>query len=77
MQSAFHGRTWIHITSSSHLGQCGGQTPGLSIQETHSGCSRMAQHPLVLGSSGHVEPDSLVPARPAQPTHTAIQSDPL
>ena len=42
------------------------------MQEHHSDCSRVAQDPLVLGHSGHVKPDSLVPA---QPVHTAFQSD--
>ena len=42
------------------------------MQENHSDCSRVAQHSLVWGSSGHVKPDLIVPA---QPTHSAIQSD--
>ena len=43
------------------------------MQVTHSHCSRMAQHALVLGSSGHVQPD---PSEHAQPVNTALQSDP-
>ena len=35
----------------------------------------MAQHALVLGSSGHVQPNATEPAPPAQPAHSAIQSD--
>ena len=42
------------------------------MQENHSNCSRMAQHALVVGSSGHVQPN---PTEPAQPAHTTIQSD--
>ena len=42
------------------------------MQENHSNCSRVAQHTLVLGSSGHVEPNSIVPAQAADST---IQSD--
>ena len=42
------------------------------MQENHSDCSRVAQHALVLGSSGHVKPN---PTEPAQPAHTTIQSD--
>ena len=38
-----------------------------------SDCPRMAQHSLVLGSSGHVQPN---PTKPAQPSNTALQSDP-
>ena len=35
----------------------------------------MAQHALVLGSSGHVQSDPSEPAQPHQPSHTTIQSD--
>ena len=42
------------------------------MQENHSNCSKVAQHALVLGLSGHVEPNSIVPAQPADST---IQSD--
>ena len=41
------------------------------MQENHSDCSWVAQHALVLGSSGHVKPDRIVPAKPA---HSAIKS---
>ena len=41
------------------------------MQENHSDCSRVAQHALVLGSSGHVQPN---PTEPAQPVDS--QSDP-
>ena len=36
----------------------------------------MPQNALVLGPSGHVEPDPIVPAKPAQSVYSAIQSDP-
>ena len=36
----------------------------------------MAQHALVLGLSGHVQPNPTQPAQSAQPAHTALQSDP-
>ena len=39
-------------------------------------CSRVAQHVLVLGSSGHVQPNPTKSAQPAQPVNTALQSDP-
>ena len=42
------------------------------MQENHSDCSSVAQHELVLGSSGHFKLDPVVPA---QSTHSAIQSD--
>ena len=42
------------------------------MQENHYDCSGVAQHTLVLGSSGHVQPN---PTEPAQPAQTTIQSD--
>ena len=42
------------------------------MHENHSDCSGVAQHALVLGSIGHVQPN---PTKPAQPAHTTIQSD--
>ena len=45
------------------------------MQKNHSDCSRVAQHALVLGSSGHVQPNPTVPTQPAQPAHSAFQSD--
>ena len=46
------------------------------MQENHSNCSGVAQHALVLGSSGHVQPDPTESAQFAQPVDTALQSDP-
>ena len=46
------------------------------MQENHSDCSVVAQHALVLGSSGHVQPNPTEPALSAQPVNTALQSDP-
>ena len=45
------------------------------MQENHSDCSGVAHHALVLGSSGHVQPNPTEPAQSAQPVDT-IQSDP-
>ena len=43
------------------------------MQEIHSDCSRVAPHALVLGSSGHVQPN---PSEPVNlPDDTALQSD--
>ena len=64
----------ICFPTKSHLGQNGGDVTGLPMQENHSDCCRVAQHALVLGSSGHVKPDPIVPAQPAQCTHSGIQS---
>ena len=43
------------------------------MEENHSDCSRVAQHALVLGSSGHVQPNL---TDSAQPVDTTLQSDP-
>ena len=55
-QSAMGGSGGICLSASSHLGQSGGEIAGLPVQENHSDCSRVTQHALVLGSSGHVQP---------------------
>ena len=39
----------------------------------HSDWSKVTQHALTLGSSDHVEPDPLVPAKTGEPAHTAFQ----
>ena len=46
------------------------------MQENHSYCSGVAQHALVLGSSGHVQPNLTEPTKSAQPVDTGLQSDP-
>ena len=65
----------IHLPTVSHIGQSG-DVAGLPIQENHSDCSRVAHHALVLGSSGHVQPNPTEPGQSAQPVDTTIQSDP-
>ena len=42
------------------------------MQENHFDCSAVAKHALVLGSSGHVQPNL---TKPVQPAHTTIQPD--
>ena len=74
-EPALGGSGPICIATSSHLGQSGGETTKLSMQENHSHCPGMAQHALVQGSSDHVQPNSTEPTLPAQPAHTAIQLD--
>ena len=66
----------IRLPTDRHIGQSGGEATGLPVQETHSDCSRMAQHALVLGPSDHVQSDPSQPAQPAQSSNTAFQSDP-
>ena len=76
-QSAMEGSGHILcLPTSSHLGQSGGEVAGLSMQENHSNCSRVAQHALVLGPSGHVQTDPTESALLAQPVNTALQLDP-
>ena len=75
-QSAMGGSGCICLPTSSHLGQSGGKAPGLPMQENHSDCSRVAQHTLVLGPSGHVQPNSSEPAKSAKSADITFQSDP-
>ena len=46
------------------------------MQENHSDYSGVAQHALVLGSNGHVQPNAIEPAHSAQPVDADLQSDP-
>ena len=60
------------LPTSSHHGQSG-EVTGLPLQQDHSDCSRVAQHALVLGSSGNVQPDSTVPAQHTKLIVSTIQ----
>ena len=66
----------VCLSTSSHLGQSGGEITGLPLQQDHSDCTRVAQHALVLGPSGDVQSDPSVSAQPAQSGIPTIQSDP-
>ena len=66
----------IWLPTSSHLGQSGGEVTGLSLQQDHFDRPRVAQHALVLGSSGNVQSGRSVSAQPAQSGISAIQPDP-
>ena len=66
-QSAMVGSESIHLPTISHIGQSGGEVARLPMQESHSDCSGVAQHALVLGSGGHVQPNPTEPAQSAQP----------
>ena len=46
------------------------------MQGNHSNCSGVAQHALVLRSSGHVQSNHTEPSQSAKPVDTALQSDP-
>ena len=75
-QPALGGSGRICLPTSTHLGQSGGEVAGQPLQENHPDYPVVAQHALVLGPSGHVQPDSPEPAQSAQPVNTALQSDP-
>ena len=70
-QSAMVGSGSIHLPTISHIGQSG-VVAGLPIQENHSDCSGVPNHALVLGSSGHVQPNPTEPAQSAHPVDTTI-----
>ena len=73
-QFAMVGSGSIHFSTVRLIGQSSHVT-GLPIQENHSDCSGVAHHALVLGSSGHVQPNPTEPAQSVQPVDTTIQSD--
>ena len=74
--SAMGGSGCICLPTDHHLGQGGGEVNGLPVQKTHSHCSGVAQHALVLGPGNHVQSSPSQPTQPAQPADTALQSDP-
>ena len=65
-KSAMGGSRRLCLPTGSHLGQSGGKVAGLPMQESHSDCSEVAQHALVLGPSGHVQSDPIEPVQPTQ-----------
>ena len=75
-QSAMGGSGCIRLPTSSHIGQSSGKVAGVNIQKNCSGCPRVAKHALVLGPSGHVQPNPTEPTQPAQSINSALQSDP-
>ena len=66
----------IYLPTSSHLGQGGGEVTGLPMQQNHTDCTRVAQHALVLGSSGNIQSNPTVFAQPTQLGLSAIQPNP-
>ena len=66
----------IRLPTGSHLGQSGGEAPGLPLQQNNSDCSRVAQHALVLGPASNVKPDPTVSAQHTQLSVSAIQPGP-
>ena len=66
----------IRLPTDSHIGQSGGEFAGLPIPETDHYCPGVAQHDMVLGPRGNVQPDPIALASAAKPTDSTLQSDP-
>ena len=66
----------IRLPTGSHLGQSGGEAPGLPLQQDNPDCTRVAQHALFLGPGSNVQPDPTVSAQHTQPGVSAIQPGP-
>ena len=75
MRSVCHGRMWKHTPSQPYWAKWWKSCRTPHARESYD-CSGVAQHVLVLGSSGRVQPNPTEPAQSAQPVDTAIQSDP-
>ena len=76
MHSVLGGCGPICLPTSSHLGQSSGEVTELPMQQNHTDCTGVAQHALVLGSSGNVQSDPTVSAQPVKFSVSAIQPDP-
>ena len=66
----------IHLSTSSHLGQSGGEVTGLPLQQNNSDCPRVAQHALVLGSSCNVQSNPTMSAQHTKLSVSAFQPGP-
>ena len=75
-QSFLGGPGSICLSTSSHLGQSSGKVTGLPLQQDNPDCTGVAQHALVLGSSGNVQSDPTVPAQHTQLSVSAFQPGP-
>ena len=75
-QSFLGGTGPLRLPTSSHLGQSGGEVTGLPVQQNNPDCPRLAQHALVLGCSGNVQPNPTVPAQHTKLGVSAFQSGP-
>ena len=65
----------IRLPTDSHIGQSGGEVAGLPIPKVDHHCPRVAQHDMVLGPSGNVQPDPIALASTAKPFDSTLQSD--
>ena len=75
-QFVMGGSGRIRLPTDSHFGQSGGEVAGLSIPEADHHCPGVAQHDMVLGPSGNVQPDPTALASITKPTDPTLQSDP-
>ena len=75
-QPAMGGSGCLCLPTSSHLGQSSAEATRLPRQQDDPDCSRLAQHALVLGPSGHVQPNPIESVQPTKPSDTALQPDP-
>ena len=66
----------IRLPTNSHFGQSGGEVARLPVPEVDHYCPGVAQHGMVLGPSGDVQPDTIASTSVAEPSDSAIQSDP-
>ena len=66
----------ICLPTDRHIGQGGGEIAGFPVQETHSDCTGVAQHALVLGFGDHVKSGPSQPTQHGQSVDTALQPDP-
>ena len=73
---AMTGSGCLCLSTDRHLGQSSRKATGHPMQKINSDRSGVAQHALVLGLSGHVQPSSPEPTTAAQPVDTALQPDP-
>ena len=75
-QSVLGGTGPLRLPTNSHLEQSGGEVAGLPVLQNNSDCPRVAQHALVLGSSGNVQPNPTVLAQHTKLGVSALQSGP-
>ena len=66
----------VCLPTDSHIGQSGGEVARLPIPKVDHHCPGVAQHDMVLGPSGNVQPDSIAVASAAKPPDSTLQSDP-
>ena len=69
---SLEGSGCLRLSTDGHLGQSGGKVAELPLQETNSHCTGLAQHDLVLGSGGDVQPNSLTTSSDARSLDSAV-----